>query len=294
MVVGSLNKDIVVKVDEIPKSGQTVMGEGLKSFFGGKGANQAVTIGRLNGDVSMIGKVGNDQNGKDITKNLKDDGVNVEHIRVQDGISTGIALVAVNKSADNAIIIAPEANGKLNTNDIERNIKAIEEAEIILLQLEIPLEVVSYVIEKGYEMGKYIILNPAPAMNLSQYIYEKVNLITPNKSELELISGISINEKSDIQKAVNKLLNKGVREIIVTLGENGAMYFSEDKKLEFSPQKVKPVDTTGAGDCFNGAVAFGLANGYSIEDAIKLAIKASAISVTREGAQSSFPKMDEL
>lgn len=293
-VIGSLNMDLVVNVENMPKVGQTIIGCNFKEVPGGKGANQAVAMGRLGAKVNMIGKVGDDGFGNELLNSLKKDDINVLSVEKEKNISTGVALITVNKEGDNSIVVAPGANYRLTKEDIDKYKDAINESDIVVLQLEVPLDTVKYALEKSRELGKYTILNPAPAVKLEDEIIKNVDLLTPNETELEILSGITIKNEEDILHAAKILIEKGVKELIVTLGENGSLYINKEVSKMYKAYKVKAVDTTAAGDSFTGAVAVALLNKKNIDEAIDFASKVGALSVTKEGAQSSLPYLDEV
>ena len=292
-VIGSLNMDLVVNVENMPKIGQTLIGSNFKEVPGGKGANQAVAMARLNGNVSMIGKVGNDSFGQTLINALKNDNVNTKYIQVEKGAS-GVALITVDKNANNSIVVAPGANFKLTNNDIDNNIEAIQNSDIVVVQLETPLDTIKYSLKKAKELGKYTILNPAPAVVLEDEIIANVDLLTPNETELEIISGIQINKEEDIKVAAKKMIEKGVKELIVTLGSKGSLYINSEKSNFVSAYKVQAVDTTAAGDSYTGALSVALANNKNIEQAMDFASKVGALSVMKEGAQSSLPTLEDV
>lgn len=292
-VIGSLNMDLVVNVENMPKIGQTLIGSDFKEVPGGKGANQAVAMARLNGNVSMIGKVGNDSFGQTLINALKNDNVNTKYIQVEKGAS-GVALITVDKNANNSIVVAPGANFKLTNNDIDNNIEAIQNSDIVVVQLETPLDTIKYSLRKAKELGKYTILNPAPAVVLEDEIIANVDLLTPNETELEIISGIQINKEEDIKVAAKKMIEKGVKELIVTLGSKGSLYINSEKSNFVSAYKVQAVDTTAAGDSYTGALSVALANNKNIEQAMDFASKVGALSVMKEGAQSSLPTLEDV
>ena len=286
-VIGSLNMDLVVNVDAMPKPGQTIIGSNFKEVPGGKGANQAVAMARLNGNVSMIGKVGEDGFGQTLINSLKNDKVDTTYIQTTKG-STGVALITVDKNAQNSIVVSPGANFEVKEEDIDNNIKAIENSDIVVLQLETPLNTIKYALNKAKELNKYTILNPAPAVKLDDEIIKNVDLLTPNETELEIISGVSIETEEDIQKAAQIMIEKGVKELIVTLGSKGSLYINKEKSMFKKAYKVEAVDTTAAGDSYTGALAVALSQDKGIEDAMDFASKVGALSVLKEGAQSSL------
>lgn len=292
-VIGSLNMDLVVSVDKMPKPGQTLIGDSFKEVPGGKGANQAVAMARLEGNVSMIGKVGNDGFGQTLINALKKDSVCTDYIKMEQGPS-GVALITVDKNAENCIVVAPGANFKLTESDIDYNIDAIKNSDIVVVQLETPINTIKYALKKAKELGKYTILNPAPAIKLEDELIKNVDLLTPNETELEIISGISINNEEDLNKAAQEMINKGVVELIVTLGSKGSLYINKEKSIFKKAYKVKAVDTTAAGDSYTGALAVAFANGESTEEAMDFASKVGALSVQKEGAQSSLPTLEDV
>lgn len=292
-VIGSLNMDLVVNVEKMPKAGQTLLGSNFKEVPGGKGANQAVAMARLNGNVTMIGKVGNDSFGETLVNSLKKDNINTNYIQVEEGPS-GVALITVDKNAQNSIVVAPGANYKLTKEDIDKNIDAIKNSDIVVVQLETPLETIKYALKKAKELGKYTILNPAPAVVLEDEIIENVDLLTPNETELEIISQKSISNEDDINECAQIMINKGVKELIVTLGSKGSLYINKETSMFKKAYKVEAVDTTAAGDSYTGALAVAIANGKDMEYAMDFASKVGALSVMKEGAQSSLPTLIEV
>ena len=292
-VIGSLNMDLVVNVDTMPKPGQTIIGSNFKEVPGGKGANQAVAMARLNGNVSMIGKVGEDGFGQTLINSLKNDKVDTTYIQTSKG-ATGVALITVDKNAQNSIVVSPGANFEVKEDDIDNNIEAIKNSNIVVLQLETPLNTIKYALNKAKELNKYTILNPAPAVKLDDEIIKNVDLLTPNETELEIISGVSIETEEDIQKAAQIMIEKGVKELIVTLGSKGSLYINKEKSMFKKAYKVEAVDTTAAGDSYTGALAVALSQDKNIEDAMDFASKVGALSVLKEGAQSSLPTLEDV
>ena len=292
-VIGSLNMDLVVNVDTMPKPGQTIIGSNFKEVPGGKGANQAVAMARLNGNVSMIGKVGEDGFGQTLINSLKNDKVDTTYVQTAKG-ATGVALITVDKNAQNSIVVSPGANFEVKEDDIDNNIEAIKNSDIVVLQLETPLNTIRYALNKAKELNKYTILNPAPAVKLDDEIIKNVDLLTPNETELEIISGVSIETEEDIQKAAQIMIEKGVKELIVTLGSKGSLYINKEKSMFKKAYKVEAVDTTAAGDSYTGALAVALSQDKCIEDAMDFASKVGALSVLKEGAQSSLPTLEDV
>lgn len=292
-IIGSLNMDMVIRTDRVPVMGETILGGEFSMVPGGKGANQAIAAARLGGNVKMVGCVGNDVFGKDLINHLSIDKVNVEHVKIVDGISTGVAVITI-KDGDNSIIVSPGANSKLSPNHISEVEETIKGSDILVLQLEIPLETVHKVIEIAKENNVKVILNPAPAISLSDHLLTKINIITPNESECEILTGIPIHSVEDARSAVATLNRRGVEQVIITLGHNGVVYNNEKNIIHKPSKRVEVVDTTAAGDAFTGALAFALSEGKSIDQAVDLAIIVGALTVTRSGAQTSIPYRDDL
>lgn len=292
-VVGSLNMDLVVNVEKMPTLGETVMGGNYSEFPGGKGANQAVAISRLGGNVSMIGKVGRDNFGRVLVESLKKDGVDTDCIDIEDG-ATGVAMITVDKNAQNSIVVAPGVNYKLSKADIDAKRDLIKNSDFIVVQLEVPIDTVKYVLKVAKELGKFTILNPAPAIKLDDEIIKNVDLLTPNETELNIISGKNIKNENDIKEAAEIMMNKGVKQLVVTLGSKGSLYIDKERSFFKKAYNVEAVDTTAAGDSYTGALAVALANGKDIENAMDFASKVGALSVMKKGAQSSLPTLEEV
>ncbi|MFR3072628.1 MAG: ribokinase [Paeniclostridium sp.] len=292
-VIGSINMDLVVNVDEMPKKGQTLIGSNFKEVPGGKGANQAVAASRLGANVCMVGKVGSDGFGQNLLNQLKNNNVDTKYIQIEEGAS-GVALITVDKNAENAIVVSPGANFKLAQKDIDNCIDAIKESNVVVIQLETPMDTIKYALEKSKELGKFTILNPAPAVKLGDDIIKNVDLLTPNETELEILSGVSINNEDDILKAAQVMLEKGVKKLIVTLGSKGSLYIDKENKIFKKSYKVDAIDTTAAGDSYTGAIAVSLSQGKNVEDAIDFASRVGALCVTKEGAQTSLPTIEEV
>ena len=292
-VIGSLNMDLVVNVDTMPKPGQTIIGSNFKEVPGGKGANQAVAMARLNGNVSMIGKVGEDGFGQTLINSLKNDKVDTTYIQTAKG-ATGVALITVDKNAQNSIVVSPGANFEVKEDDIDNNIEAIKNSDIVVLQLETPLNTIKYALNKAKELNKYTILNPAPAVKLDDEIIKNVDLLTPNETELEILSGVKIETEDDIKKAAHVMIEKGVKELIVTLGSKGSLYINKETMNFKKSYKVEAIDTTAAGDSYTGALAVAFSKNESIEEAMDFASKVGALSVMKEGAQTSLPTLEDV
>jgi ribokinase len=294
LVVGSANMDLVVRTSRFPEPGETIFGDGFGTFPGGKGANQAVACAKLGGKVEFVGKVGDDIFGAKLARGMKQDGVRLTYLGLDPKEPTGIALITVDRSGQNEIIVASGSNMKLSPKDVERARKAFDGAYALLLQLEVPLPTVIRAAELAHARGVTIILNPAPARKLPRRLLRLVDYITPNETELQHLTGIKVNDGNSIVRAAHVLLHQGVRNVIVTVGARGAIHVREEDARRFPTKKVRAVDTTAAGDAFNGALAYALAAGYSEDQAIQVANAVAAYSVTRAGAQSSMPTLAQV
>ncbi|MDR0543113.1 MAG: ribokinase [Dysgonamonadaceae bacterium] len=294
LVVGSSNTDMVIKTSHLPCAGETVLGGTFFMNPGGKGANQAVAIARLGGQVTFICKTGNDVFGYQSHQLFEDEGIDVSYVFSDTASPSGVALIMVDENGENSIVVGPGANALLTSNDIAAAGEAIDAADFILMQLEIPLETVEFVAKRAAEKNKKVILNPAPARTLSKELLQNLYLITPNETEAELISGIKITGEASVRKAAERIVELGVDNVIITLGSKGAFVYSEGVCEIVPAFKVKVEDTTAAGDIFNGALTVALAENRPILDAVRFACKAAAISVTRTGAQSSAPYRNEV
>ena len=280
VVVGSINMDLVTRCKRAPKGGETLFGEEFSQVSGGKGANQAVAIGKLGTNVIMLGKIGKDSFGKDMLVSMEKNGVNIQHIEEGEK-ATGIAKIIVEESGQNRILVVAGANSEVDKEYIDRHLAAIKESDIVVTQLEIPIETVEYTLKKAKEFGKITILNPAPARELSDEIIKNSDFIIPNESELALITGMAVETEEEIKKAGKKLLDMGVKNLIITLGSKGSLHLNRDKCEFHSAYKVKAIDTTAAGDSFIGGVVREL-NGDNISEAIEFGTKVSAIAVTKK------------
>ncbi|WP_129595827.1 ribokinase [Anaerophilus nitritogenes] len=293
-VIGSMNMDLVANVDHMPKVGETIIGKSFEEIPGGKGANQAVAIARLGGQVHMIGKLGDDGFGKTLLEGLTKDKICVEGVKIETNTPSGVALITVSEEGDNSIIVVPGANFTLNKEDIDKNIQIIKESDFLVLQLEVPLDTVKYSLKCAKELGVYTVLNPAPAQKLDDMIIKNIDLLIPNETELEILTGIEINNEEDVLRASKNLIEKGVKSLIVTLGSKGSMYIDKKGFKKFQAHKVKAIDTTAAGDSFIGGVCVCLSEGKTIEEAIRYGSRVGALTVTKKGAQRSLPYKEEI
>lgn len=294
LIVGSLNMDMVMNMDRMPVTGETVLGNDVTHIPGGKGANQACAAGKLGGNTKMLGCVGKDESGSVLINNLKESGVDVSGIRISDKF-TGTAAIYVNGSGDNSIVVIPGANHGCDSHYLKEMDGAFQESTYVLLQMEIPEEAVYYAVRRAKELGKTVILNPAPAPDsIPDEILSMVDYLTPNETELLKLSGQTGEDILAIERGAREMVSRGVRNVIVTLGKQGCMLLSGDTMECFPARSVESVDTTAAGDCFNGAFAVGLSEGLSAGEAIRFANLASSIAVTRKGAQNSLPTREEV
>lgn len=292
VVAGSINMDLVTVCERAPKGGETLFGKEFFQVPGGKGANQAVAIGKLGTQVTMLGKIGNDSFGKDLVASMKNSGVNTEYIE-NSVSSTGIAKIIVEANGQNRILVVSGANMDVDRAYIDRHIDVINDSDILVTQLEIPIDTVEYVLKKAKEAGKITILNPAPAAQLNDEIIKNSDIIIPNESELGIITSMPTNTLKEIEAAAQKLLNMGVKELIVTLGSQGSLHLNKKGSTIHSAYKVNAVDTTAAGDSFIGGLVKNIQDD-NLDEAIEFATKVSAITVTRKGAQISIPTIEEV
>jgi ribokinase len=293
-VIGALNMDLVAVADRFPRPGETITGKMFGTYPGGKGANQAVAAGRLGADVRMAGKVGDDLYGRQYLDILSDNNVIHTMVTVENGISSGIAMIEVDGSGENHIIYIPGANAKVDPDYIDKCVDYISECDIFMLQLELPLDTIMYAAEKLKTMNKTIILDPAPGRPLPDTLLRNLSFMTPNETELQLISGCSIIDKDDIKKAALTMIDRGVDNVIAKAGKNGAYIINRHSFVHVPGFKVKAIDTTAAGDSFNAGLAYGLSTGMGIEDCVRLANATGAISTTAMGAQMAMPSLREV
>ncbi len=293
VVIGSSNVDMVVKTDRHPLPGETRMGGVFFMNAGGKGANQAVAAARLGGNVTLVTKVGNDIFGAQTIAGFRREKINTDYVFVDESASSGTALIVVNKDGENSIVVAPGANANLLPADIDK-VKDIAAAEILLLQLEIPLETISAVVKKATANHQKVIINPAPAQKLKDELLNGIFLVTPNETEASILTDITVEDETTAARAAGVFLNKGVKNVIITLGKQGAYFQNESLKFKIDAPVVKALDTTAAGDTFSGAMAVAITERMSWQQAVKFAVNAATISVTRMGAQTSIPYRSEI
>jgi ribokinase len=295
VIVGSSGTDMIIKLERIPRPGETLLGGEFHITGGGKGANQAVSAARAGGKVAFVARLGQDDFGDQAKAAFAKEGINVEHISRDRKVSTGVALIFVDQHGENSIGVAPGANGRLSPADLKKARKVFAGASVMVVQLEIPLDTVQIAAVLAAKSGARVILNPAPARALPDELLRHVSILTPNETEAELLTGIKVDSDSSAAKAASVLRARGVQTVILTLGARGALVASSDASPQLVPGfKVKAVDTTGAGDVFNGALAVALAEEQPLLDAVRFANAAAAISVTRLGAQPSAPSRREI
>lgn len=294
LVIGSSNTDMVIYTDHFPHPGETILGGRFLMNPGGKGANQAVAAARLGGNVVFIGKTGKDLFGQEAIKNMEKEGIDISLVVVDPENPSGVAQIIVNKDAENCITVAPGSNMSLSKDDVDNIFAQLIDVELILMQLEIPLETIDYAAKLGYKAGKEVILNPAPATSLPNELYPHLYMITPNETEAEVLTGVKITNERSALEAAKILKDRGVEIVIITMGEKGAFVYTETMMKLIPAPKVKAVDTTAAGDTFNGALAVALIQGKELCQAVGFANQAASVAVTRAGAQSSIPCISEL
>ena len=294
VVVGSVNTDMVVKSERIPGPGETVTGGEFVMPAGGKGANQAVAAARLGAEVTLVAKVGQDMFGTQSLENFKRDKILTDFILADADNHTGVALILVDGAGENLISVAPGANAAITPDEVQKAADRIRSADVVLLQLEIPLATVEFTARLVAEAGVTVVLDPAPAAPLGAELLGNVTYLTPNESEATRLTGIEVTDESSARAAAEKLIAGGVDNVIVTMGTQGALVATAEGAFMVPSRAVEAVDSTAAGDAFNGGLAFALAQGLALEDAVREATLVGALSVTRMGAQTSLPTADEL
>ncbi|MDR1623700.1 MAG: ribokinase [Tannerellaceae bacterium] len=294
LVVGSSNTDMVIKTGHLPLPGETVIGGTFFMNPGGKGANQAVAASRLGTSVTFICKTGNDIFGHQSCQLLQEERIDTSYVFSDIRNPSGVALITVDANAENCIAVASGANANLLPADLEKAEKAIDHCDIVLMQLEIPIETVEYVAYTAHKKAKKVILNPAPAQSLSKELLSRLYLITPNETEAETLSGIKITDVESAGRAAKEICRLGVENAVVTLGSKGAFIYGSETVGKIDAFPVKAVDTTAAGDVFNGALCSALLEGQTLPEAVGFACRAASISVTRSGAWDSAPYRNEI
>lgn len=294
IVIGSTNMDMVVKTTHIPEPGETVLAGSFFMNSGGKGANQAVAAARIGGDVIFVTRLGNDVFGKQALQVFGEENIDTSYILSDPETPSGVALITVDQEGENSIVVASGANANLGPGDLDAVVGEINENTILLLQLEIPMTTVRSAVVTGRRKGACVVLNPAPMKELSHEVLKNINILTPNRKEAETLSGIKIKDIPTAIEAAKKIHELGVEKVVITMGDLGAVICENGESYEIPVPKVKTVDTTAAGDVFNGALCLALSEGRKLSSAVKFANSAAAISVTRLGAQTSIPYRNEL
>lgn len=296
VVIGSSNTDMVMRVKDFPRPGETIMGYGFMQNLGGKGANQAVACARLGGDTAFVGKLGTDALAENTYKLLGKEKMDLSQLTQTDQSASGTAFITVSDEGENSIIVDAGANGKLSAQDIDNADALLREAAVVLMQLETPIPTLTHAAQKAHAYGAMVVLNPAPAPTepLPEELLQNIDLLIPNETEAQLISGMDEVNEENLEQCINKIRQLGVDKVVVTLGSKGAATLHEGKLTLVPSQKVKAVDTTAAGDTFCGALCVALQQKRDMLQAIAFASQAAAISVTRMGAQQSIPFIGEL
>jgi len=293
-VVGSSNTDMVVKIPSLPAPGETVLGGDFVVAAGGKGANQAVAAARLGAVVGFVARVGCDMFGDQAIESFKADGILTDFVYRDEDRPSGVALIMVDEPGENMIAVASGANGGLTTSDVDKAECVIGESSVLLLQLEVPMEVVRFAVRVGARTGSTVILNPAPAQSLDGEMLRQLSVITPNEKEAATLTGIEPHDAETAQAAAKRLNESGVENVVITMGRQGAFLLCEDYSGLIPAPKVKATDTTAAGDAFNGALAYAMSRKKEMPEAVAFANHVAALSVTRMGAQPSLPTREDV
>jgi len=294
VVVGSINTDLVGRTQRMPRGGETLLGSDFLMVPGGKGANQAVAVARAGGNVKMLGRVGDDLFGKQHLANFRDNGVDTQLVHITPGVPTGVAIIIVDDNGENSIVVIPGANNSLMPADIEAARDVVEKAQIVMLQLEIPMETAATVISMAKKAGVPVILDPGPARPLAKELLAQVDIITPNEHEAQVLAGEELHSLDDGYRIAGKLLGWGVKNVLLKLGGNGVIFATPEGMEHIPAHKVKAEDTTAAGDAFAGGLAVALAEGFSLRSAVLFANAVGALAVTKLGAQSAIPTREEI
>lgn len=295
LIIGSLNMDMVIDMQRMPLKSETVMGRSLSYIPGGKGANQAFAVGMMGGRAAMLGCVGGDSLGRQLKENIQKSGTSAEGIAEREHSHTGIATIYVDDEGANSIVVVPGANSDCDVAYLKAHDDMIRACAYVVLQMEIPCDAIYYAVARAKELGKTVVLNPAPAPeSIPQEILAQVDYLTPNETEVARLTGQKDLSMESILAGAHALLDQGVQHVLVTLGDKGALLVDAKGETHFPARKVSAVDTTAAGDCFNGAFVVGLSEGMDHAQAIRLANMASSIAVTRKGAQTSIPTRQEV
>lgn len=294
VVLGSVNADHVLQVASFPRPGETLHGHTYQVIPGGKGANQAVAAARLGADIAFIACVGNDSFGREMRETFAREGMNTEAVMIEADTPTGIAMIQVAETGENSICISAEANARLTPERLTPHQPLLKQADTLLMQLETPVETIESAARVAKQSGTKVVLNPAPARTLSDELLQLVDLITPNETEAELLTGIQVTDTTSAQQAAEILHGKGIPQVMITLGSQGVWISEQGQGRQVPGFRVEACDTTAAGDTFNGALLTAMQEGITLDKAIRFAHAAAAISVTRLGAQTSIPHRREV
>jgi len=295
VIVGSLNMDLVVRVPHMPEPGETVLGVGFQQIPGGKGANQAVGAARMGAKVTMIGRIGSDDFGRELTENLSREGIDISNVTVDENEPSGIAMITVNEQGQNSIVVASGANMALTPEEIRSAWQRINDIDVVVMPLEISLGCIEEAVRLAVQDNVKVVLNPAPAQKLSDELLGNIDVLVPNENETTLLTGLSIESIAEAETAAKKLLDKGSKAVVLTLGSRGALLVRNEIPAEIiAPFEVEVVDTTAAGDAFVAALSVGISDQLSLEDAVYQANAAGALAVTRMGAQPCMPTQSEV
>ncbi len=289
VVVGSANTDLVVRAPRIPRPGETVLGGAFLCAQGGKGANQAVAAARLGAEVTLIARIGRDEYGARTLERLTAEGIDVRFVARDDAAPSGVALIVVADGGENAIAVAPGANARLAAGDVDRAGEHLDGADVVLLQLEVPASTVLHAARRAAARGVPVILNPAPAAGFDPALLSAVDVLTPNETEASILSGVAVDGERTAVRAAERLRELGAPAVVLTMGAAGALVVSERGSERVEAPRIRPVDSTAAGDAFNAALAIGLARGEPLGDATRFACAVGALTATRAGAQPSLP-----
>jgi ribokinase len=292
IVIGSMNADLVVRAWRFPQPGETISGEDLQIIPGGKGANQAVAAARQGTSVAMIGRVGDDSFGPALIRNLEQNNVNVSHVQIDARSATGTAIIVVDANGQNSIVLSPGGNGKVSPADLGDI--SFSDHKLLLLQLEIPIEAVLSAARRAKESGLRVLLNPAPARPLPEELISLPDFLLPNESELSLLTGQPVHDRTSAERAAKMLLERGAQNLIVTLGANGALIVNREMTKHVPAFKVDVIDTTAAGDAFIGGFSSALLQNKPLEEAVRYGCACGALAATKFGAQPSLPTREEV
>ena len=294
VVIGSLNADFLFKVHQMPQLGETVHSHDFLPMLGGKGGNQAAAVARLDGKVAMVGRVGNDAFGPSSIENLEQQGVDTSHIMIDDEATTGTAMGIVSDTGENVIVVSAGANGRVTSEDVDGAEGLLSQAKLLLLQFEVPLDTVTYALEMAARYPVKTVLNPAPGYPVPREFLEKVDYLVPNETEAATLTGLEVKDLSSAETAARKLLDYGIPVVVITLGDEGALLATKQGVTHMAARKVEVVDPTAAGDGFVGGLAVALVKGFSLEEAVRYANCAGALTATKFGAQPSLPWAEEV